>query len=183
VVYNPIACATVTGLAATLITATTATISWTAVSGSTGYIYAVDNSATPPASGTFTTATSVPLTGLTASTSYYAHVYDSCAVGSESAWTTIEFNTSPLGINNINSTDFAITSYPNPVKDELTIKITGGTGNNSQIALMDISGRQIKSITPDAFKVNISMTGLPSGIYLVRYTDARHTQTIKINKQ
>jgi hypothetical protein len=88
-------CAAVTGLAASAITTSGATISWTAVTGSVGYVYVVNNTVTPPASagGTFTTLTTASITGLTAGTTYYAHVRDSCSAGSVSAWVTIPIST------------------------------------------------------------------------------------------
>jgi len=88
-------CAAITGLAASAITGTSATVSWTAVtSGSLGYQYVINNTVTAPAgSGTNTTLTSTSPTGLTAGTTYYAHVRDSCGVGSFSAWSTIPFTT------------------------------------------------------------------------------------------
>ena len=275
VVYN--ACGTITGLAASAITATTATISWTPVAGSAGYVYAVDNSITPPASGTYTTSATVPLTGLIAGTTYYAHVYDSCGTGvGESAWVTVPFTTTsasgcgavtglaassitsnsaviswtgatgaagaeyvinttaadptgpgtattasnytatgltastlyyahvldscsatslsawvtisfttqnPAGVNNIATGAFSMTAYPNPVTDELTIKINGTGSLAGQIQIIDYSGRLIKTTAAYSGINNISTNSLAAGMYFVRYTDAAQTQTIKINKQ
>jgi len=84
-------------LRASGVTATVATITWDAISGSAGYEYVIDNVATNPsgagtsASGTsFTTST--PLTG---ATTYYVHVRNNC--GSEfSSWTTFSFVTLPF---------------------------------------------------------------------------------------
>ncbi|MBL7728861.1 MAG: hypothetical protein JNM68_14290, partial [Dinghuibacter sp.] len=72
---------------------TTAALSWGTVTGATGYEWAVTTSATPPASGTATGATSANATGLTAVTQYYAHVRTACGA-SFSAWTTLQFKTS-----------------------------------------------------------------------------------------
>ena len=184
-VYNPPAtCDTVTSLAASAITATTATISWAAVTGAAGYMYAVDINAAPPASGTFTTATSVPVTGLTAATLYYAHVLDTCTSGTNSAWVTVPFATTGFtGVKSITGNNFAISAFPNPVNDELTINISGVAQVAGQVCLMDISGRIISSTVADAGTVSINMSGLSAGIYFVRYIDAAHTQTIKISKQ
>ena len=177
-------CAAVTGLAASSITSNSATISWTAATGTVaGYVYAVDINSFAPASGTFTTATSVPITGLTASTAYYAHVYDSCGASSSSAWVTVPFTTASTGINNITNGNFSIKAFPNPVEDELTINITGANGNAGRVELMDISGRIISTSIATASTVTMSMNGLAPGIYFIRYVDAAHTQTLKISKQ
>ena len=269
-------CNPVTGLAASAITSTSATISWSAVTGSVGYIYAVDNNIAPPTSGIYTTATSVPVTGLTAGTSYYAHVKDSCGVGSASSWVTVPFTTtsasgcdapttltvasittnsatvswtlasgaiaaeyvinttaadpttagtaittttynataltpatlyyahvrdscgatslsawvttpfttlSTTGFNNTLALGFGVTAYPNPVKDEVTINISGVENISGRMELMDLSGRIIKTEVVSTDVVNISMAGLTPGIYVIRYSDAKHTQTIKVSKQ
>ena len=80
--------------------------------------------------------------------------------------------------------DLALVETANPVKDELTVKI-GGATNEGKISLMDISGKLMKTIATDASgnTLNISMSGMPAGIYLIRYVDAGHTQTIKITKE
>jgi Secretion system C-terminal sorting domain len=72
---------------------TTASHSWSAVSGATGYQWAVTTSATPPASGTATTATTASSTGLTPVTQYYLHVRSACGAAF-SSWATTTFTTS-----------------------------------------------------------------------------------------
>jgi hypothetical protein len=94
----PSACPSVSGLAATGVTSTSATISWTAAGGSAGYQYAVGVDPFPPVgSGTVTASTSVSATSLTPATAYYAHVRDSCGPGNLSAWVTISFTTTATG--------------------------------------------------------------------------------------
>jgi len=179
-------CAAVTGLTASSVTSNSATISWTAATGTVaGYVYTVTPSATLPAdgSGTFTTATTASITGLTSGTTYYAYVYDSCGASSSSAWATSSFTTANTGISNITAGSFSITAFPNPVKDELTISITGSNGKTGSVQLLDISGRVINTTIANASTLNMSMNGLPAGVYIIRYIDAEHTQTIKINKQ
>ena len=182
VVYNS-TCAAPASLTANSITSTSAVINWTNT-GVLGSEYVVNTTATAPTgSGAATTGTTYSATGLTPSTTYYAHVRDSCGSTSLSSWSTISFSTSPNGIKTITNSDFAVSSYPNPVKDELTIKINGVAGANGQVQLMDVSGRVIKTIAAKTSETNMSTSGLPVGIYLVRYSDAEHIQTMRINKQ
>ena len=97
--YSPltITCDTVTGLAVSSITSTSANLSWAAVTGSVGYEYTVDMSAaSPSAPGTFIAATTVTVTGLTPGQNYYAHVLDSCGAGNLSEWVTVPFSTPSL---------------------------------------------------------------------------------------
>ena len=79
--------------------------------------------------------------------------------------------------------DFAITAYPNPVKGIVTVDIRGAQHDDARATLTDITGKPVSEIAVRNHKFNIDLSGLPGGIYLLRYTDALHTQTIKINKQ
>ena len=85
-------CSAVTGLAASAVTPTSATISWVAVTGAIGYEWVVNTSATPPSSGTSTTSVSVSASPLTSAMTYYAHVRTNCGT-SFSSWVTIPFTT------------------------------------------------------------------------------------------
>jgi hypothetical protein len=154
-------------------------------SGAIGAEYVVNTiAADPTGAGTGTTLSTHTATGLTASTLYYAHVRDSCGATSLSAWVTIPLTTSaPSGVNNVYSGDFGITAFPNPVRDEVTINIAGNAAGIGQVQLIDISGKLIKADHTDTNTLNMSMAGLPSGIYLIRYIYAEHTQTIKVIKQ
>ncbi|MES2649311.1 MAG: zinc-dependent metalloprotease family protein [Bacteroidota bacterium] len=80
----PAACANATGLTASAITNTSATIGWTAVSGATSYdaSYKTAASSTWITAATATTGTSVNLAGLTAGTVYDFRVRVNCAAGS-----------------------------------------------------------------------------------------------------
>ncbi|NOT91241.1 reprolysin-like metallopeptidase [Ferruginibacter sp.] len=79
----PPVCANATGLTASAITQTAATISWAAVSGATSYDvdYKTNASSTWINAATATTATSVNLAGLTAGTVYDWRVRVNCAAG------------------------------------------------------------------------------------------------------
>ena len=88
-------CQVPTNLNFSLITANTATISWTAANPvpSNGYQYYLSTTNTPPTAATLptgsTTATSVPLTALTPNTVYYFWVRSNCgATNGNSLWMT-----------------------------------------------------------------------------------------------
>lgn len=86
-------CATPTGISASGITTTSATISWNTVSGASSYEYAVTTSSTAPSSGTSTTSTSAAVGSLTPNTLYYAHVRTNCGGSTFSSWGTNTFTT------------------------------------------------------------------------------------------
>jgi hypothetical protein len=138
----------------------------------------------PSGSGTVTSALTYTVTGLTPATTYYASVRDTGISSAFSAWVTIPFTT--LGTSGIGSpinNNFTVSAYPNPVNDVLTISIDGSNSKTGQVQLIDISGRVISTTVVNTASVNISVKGMAPGMYVARYIDSEHTQTIKINKQ
>ncbi|MBV8252291.1 MAG: T9SS type A sorting domain-containing protein [Chitinophaga sp.] len=91
-------CASPSGLTSSAITATAATLSWTAVSGAVSYNvdYKATTSSTWINAATATTAVSLNLTGLSASTTYDYRVRTNCASDS-SSYTAAQFSTPSLG--------------------------------------------------------------------------------------
>ena len=181
VVYTP-----PSNLTATSITSNSAVISWTeSAIGSAGSEYVISTTpGAPSGSGTVTSALTYTATGLTPATTYYASVRDTGISSAFSAWVTIPFTTlGTSGVGSITNNNFAVTAYPNPVNDVLTISIEGCNGKTGQVQLMDISGSVISTTDVNAATVNISVKGMAPCMYVARYIDSEHTQTIKINKQ
>jgi len=90
-VTSPPSCFTPLNITGVNVSAGVANISWTApVPGAapTGYQYVVSTSATPPATGTAVTATSVSNVSVTANALNYIHVRTNCGGGDFSEWFT-----------------------------------------------------------------------------------------------
>ncbi|NML40012.1 T9SS type A sorting domain-containing protein [Chitinophaga sp. G-6-1-13] len=87
-------CASPSGLAASAIDSTSATVGWTAVTGAVSYDvdYKATSSSTWTNAATATTATSVGLTGLTSGTKYDYRIRTNCSSGS-SAYAAAQFTT------------------------------------------------------------------------------------------
>lgn len=77
------------------VTSKTATITWGAQMPSLNYEYALNTTATPPGSGTPTTALSYNATGLTPATQYYFHIRNQCNSTQKTVWITIPIRTNP----------------------------------------------------------------------------------------
>ena len=180
-------CNAVTGLTASAITSTSATVSWTPATGALGSQYVINtNPADPLTSGTPTTLTSTNATGLTPATTYYAHVRDSCGATALSAWVTIPLTTlAGTGISNVNApgTDFGLSAYPNPAGESINVEVHGNIYGNAMIQLIDITGKLIRTISLYNNSINVDLSGLQPGIYLIRYIDSEHTQAVRITKQ
>jgi hypothetical protein len=93
VVWEPIpACNNPSGLAVSLLTSVSATVTWTATTGN--YEYVLDNAvANPAGSGTVLAGETYNSTPLTPSTLYYFHVRTVCAGPTYSTWATVSFTT------------------------------------------------------------------------------------------
>ena len=90
--------------------------------------------------------------------------------------------TDSLGCDNISCLDTAVDDptegtdevwvYPNPARDQIYIASPGGFMSR-QLEIYDYSGKKVKAvqIEPGGEQINIPMSGLPSGIYLITPTD------------
>ncbi len=111
----PPACGTVTGLASSAITSSSATVSWSALSGANNYDvdYKLNSSGTWINSITGTTSTSRNITGLSASSLYDWRVRANCT-GSTGAYAQAQFTTA------------AVTTCPGPLDVSTNGTYTGG---------------------------------------------------------
>lgn len=93
-------CSAPTGLSASVVGTTTATVNWSAVLGATNYTYTISTSPTcPGGTPTITAGTSASFTGLIPNTTYYVCVRTNCACGS-STYVSTSFTTLPLPNDN-----------------------------------------------------------------------------------
>lgn len=182
--FTTLACPAPTGVTESSITATSATVSWTAVSGAQGYQYAVTTSMAPPNTGTYTTVVSNPVIGLTANTQYHTWVRTVCGPADTSAWNAMHmFSTLPVSVVGVNATGFTLQAYPNPAKNVLTIAAAGKGKTTARIQLTDVTGKLVNSYEMTGEEMNIDMSGLSAGVYFIRYVDEVNRHTLKINKE
>jgi hypothetical protein len=77
----------------------------------------------------------------------------------------------------------AITAVPNPVKDKVTVSIYGSSSQSGTVEVMDPTGKRLLQYTTENNSAVIDMSGLPSGIYFIRYTDNTGSVSTRIDKQ
>jgi hypothetical protein len=77
----------------------------------------------------------------------------------------------------------AITAVPNPVKDKVTVSIYGSSSQSGTVEVMDPTGKRLLQYTTENNSAVIDMSGLPSGIYFIRYTDEQGSVSTRISKQ
>jgi Zn-dependent metalloprotease len=119
-------CSTPSGLVATLITDTTATVSWTAATGAASYTLQYKTNAATTWTTINTNNTSVALTGLTAGTIYNFQVQSQCSTGGASLYSAAT-NFTTTGITPIT---YCVSKGTN-VSREYINKIAIGTINNT----------------------------------------------------
>lgn len=77
----------------------------------------------------------------------------------------------------------SITAYPNPTSHSVTININGERAGTAILKVVELTGRVIKEIEVLTDKFVMDMSNWPSGIYLLKYKDNKHTSVIKITKK
>ncbi len=79
-------------------------------------------------------------------------------------------------------TGLSVNVYPNPVKQQLHVTVTGKQGNGSRLLVMDIVGKTVYTATLSSNTADVDMSALPSGIYIIKYMDDTHTSITKVTK-
>lgn len=89
----------------------------------------------------------------------------------------IKISKESLGTQETNAIKLAY--FPNPVKDVLTIR---NDVNITTIKIYDLTGKQVITDKFDSKNVNIDVSSLPKGVYMVKIGGENSTKTIKIIK-
>jgi hypothetical protein len=90
----------------------------------------------------------------------------------------------PLAVSNVYGADgFSMEAYPNPVQDKVNVRINGNRAANSNLVVTDLTGRVLISVAMDNNKAVVDLSGMASGMYLLRYNDDTRSETVKITKQ
>jgi hypothetical protein len=82
------------------------------------------------------------------------------------------------GINNISSKDNspAITAYPNPAQDNITVTVNGVESAKGQFQIIDGQGRLVLQQKASGIDNTISLNGLNNGVYTILYSDTKVPQ-------
>jgi hypothetical protein len=84
-----------------------------------------------------------------------------------------------LSINSFENEN-AFTYFPNPVKNELTIK---AQNNIQNVSVFNMLGQEVLRAVPNTLESNLDMNGLSQGAYFVQVTINNVTETVRILKQ
>jgi parallel beta-helix repeat protein len=179
-------------LGVTSITDVRAIVYWDTVKTGSQYEYVIDQNASDPQFGTMTQSRSVLATGLLPATDYYAHVRSFCnniyntSVKPDGSplWSTLQFKTLfPASVSNSAGAKSGLSIYPNPVKEMLTIQLFDKIDGNATIAITDVTGKVLRNIEVTGMKMEVNIATLPTGMYLLKYTDRSRIEISKLNKE
>ena len=179
----PPTCNTPTGVSSSLITSTSAKISWSPVVGATKYQIQYRAVGAPTWLKKNATTTSKTLTGLTPSTTYQYKVKTICAAGSSPFSITQTFSTTALvgdednNKENISSHEEHVTQlgvYPNPNNGEFQVVMMHVHQDDVKIQIYDMTGRllleQPATIMDMDFVENIKIPAGFKGNAIVKVT-------------
>lgn len=165
-------------------TATSASFNWQAVPGAQNYQYSVTTGASPAPSNTYSTAPNATAIFLNPGTNYFFHVRAWCSGSDSSSWVSTPFNTYETSVGNISGNNgFAVSVFPNPAKDLLTIQIDGVMKGKGTITVYDLSGKLVRRVELASGKSQVNISDLRAGMYLLQYTDNETSGMMRIQKQ
>ena len=190
----PAVCNAATGLSSSAVTSSTATVSWSAVSGAVSYTvdYKLNTSATWTNFSTAQTGTSANLTGLTASSLYDWRVITNCSSGSSTAaaaqFTTTAASTCATafepnetqaaaaaitsGVTNSasisTSTDIDYFKITTTATSNIVYNLVGPSGVDFDLTIYNSAGTQIGSGAGSTATETVSLTNQAAGTYYMK---------------
>ncbi len=161
-----------------------AVVYWDPVVTAVEYETALDNSPMDPTHGTMVKTTTMFNNNLMPGTEYYVHVRTHCSgMYEESDWATLKFMTPfATGIDEVGN-NTGIAAYPNPVKDVLTLQTSFTPSADAVVTISDVTGKTVYTGKVSARKTEINLNRLPSGMYLLKYTDNGKSDVMKLTKE
>ena len=181
--FSTNACLPVSDVVVSDITATSASVAWTASGDATNFrvAYGFHNFSQGEELGIFNTATNpYALTDLEPATEYTVQVATVCTESLVSAYVSADFTTAneEQGIDGT-VLDNAISLYPNPASTMVTLRV-GEQMVGSTVSIVDVNGREAMSETLASETLTIDLSQLAKGAYFVRVTGEQATVVRKL---
>ena len=170
-------CPMVTGVTASNVTATGATISWTSTNA-VKYEIEYGDMGFQTGTGTMlnTTNTTITLNNLEEQSAYDVFVRGYCTDDIAGDWSERYRFTTPAGNGIADVENSNVTLYPNPASSMVTI---GGLEGESTVTVVDLNGREVYQATATG-SVTIDVSGYAKGAYFVRVTGESTTAIRKL---
>jgi photosystem II stability/assembly factor-like uncharacterized protein len=148
-----------------------------AATGASGSSYSIDGGSTWTIIDTAIQHTAVAF--VNTSTGWSGSFNTSSTVGGMFKWTT------PLGIQEHTLTNGTLSVYPNPNQGSIQISLENATSKQSVVMIYDLVGNVVfKSIENAGSSVlNVDLSTVPAGMYIVQVTNGQKLYTSKIVRQ
>ena len=175
-------CGIPSNLSVSDITENSATFTWEATAEGNSepsvYQYAISDTDTPPAEGTFEENFTTNFTELEPETTYYAFVRTQCGP-MWSDWEMVVFTTeAELGLNNNSFKGF--TYHPNPTEDIVTLSNSTIIDN---VEIYNLTGQLVLQQKAGTETTQVNMSSLPSGAYFLTIHAGNELKQIKVLKK
>jgi len=189
----PFVCNAPTGLNATAITSSSATLNWTAVTGASTYAvdYKLNSSATWVSLTASTASTSIAVSGLTASSLYDYRVSTNCGVNGASGFASAQFTTASAcassfepnettataativsGATNTaaisSATDIDYFKITTTAVTNIVYNLVGPAGVDYDLAILNSAGTQVGSAATTSSTETVSLTNQAAGTYYIK---------------
>lgn len=137
---------------------------------------AILNAGFPGASYLWSTAATTQTIAVNTAGTYSVTVTNAAGcVGSDTIIVTIN----PLGLNDVDASKSSITIHPNPAKETVYINISDQKLLHTQAILTDAYGRIVRSIRIENKSQPLSLSGLATGIYILKMEDGAAVKIVK----
>ncbi|HTN45197.1 MAG TPA: T9SS type A sorting domain-containing protein, partial [Flavipsychrobacter sp.] len=83
----------------------------------------------------------------------------------------------------VKTTGFTVEAYPNPATDVVRVRVHGVQGKDAKVFVTDLAGKVIRTLTMSGTEQLINVNGLANGVYMIKYVDTHHQQTMRVTKQ
>lgn len=176
-----VTCAVPTGLTSTVISPVKVNVSWTAVPGATKYKISYRPSGGGAWININSTTTTKSINGLTPGTTYQWKVKTICGAFS-SAFSPIQYFTTPLRESDDVTSEPALLVYPNPAVQRFSVSINGLDAGAITIELYASNGdlAYTQQHTGGTAGYILIEPHLPAGLYLLRVHDAAMALSAKL---
>ncbi|OJW78650.1 MAG: hypothetical protein BGO69_01325 [Bacteroidetes bacterium 46-16] len=74
----------------------------------------------------------------------------------------------PEAVKPLKGNDNEVAIFPNPAKEQFTVRYSGPADKNASISIDDLNGRLVKTVMLKGNESTIPTTGMPAGIYLCK---------------
>lgn len=101
-----------------------------------------------------------------------------------SVYSAVPLAPNTAGIGEEEANDMNIEIFPNPAEDNLTVRFIALSGSDSQVKLLDLSGKTVKVIsngfTNGLNTLNVNVSDLSEGVYILEFTVDSQVVTKKV---